>query len=66
MLSRPLGSDPADPRRGLAALTFTHRSYLVRTALDMVRLYPEVGPVAIWPHGVPADWTALALALSRS
>ncbi|WP_052710717.1 hypothetical protein [Pseudofrankia sp. DC12] len=39
-----------------------HRSRLVRTALDLAEHHPRVGPIVIWPDGVPLDLTALALA----
>ncbi|MBL7502296.1 hypothetical protein I6A84_19450 [Frankia sp. CNm7] len=62
VLSRSLGSDPTDAQgRGWATVTCLSRRSLVRAALDLVRVCPEVGPVAVWPAGVPAEWTALAL-----
>ncbi|OHV45344.1 hypothetical protein [Pseudofrankia sp. BMG5.36] len=62
VLTRPLGSDPADgTHRGWATVEYLPRSRLVRWAFELARCDPGVGPVAVWPHGVPAEWTTVAL-----
>jgi len=63
-LSRSLRSDPANPRdRGLATVAWIPRNLLVRWGLEIAALYPEVGPIAIWPREVSTERTALALAV---
>jgi len=39
------------------------RRLLVRFALEMAVTRPEAGPWAVWLAGVPAVWTAVALAV---
>jgi hypothetical protein len=63
LLARPFGPGPAgsvSTRR--PGVLLVPRRLLVRFALDIVSGHPEVGPVAVWPAGVPATWTAVALA----
>ncbi|MBL7486761.1 hypothetical protein I6A60_38215 [Frankia sp. AgB1.9] len=60
-LTRPFGSDPRGA--GSAGVAYIPRPLLVRWALEIVATCPEVGPVAVWPHGVAVEQTALALAV---
>jgi len=63
VLSRTL--HPGGPVDGPASVTYMHRSSLVRSALAFARMWPQVAPVVIWPSGVPAWSTALALATAH-
>ena len=49
-------------RSGLAALEWLDRRQLVRLAFAFALECPQAGPIAVWPLGVPAQATALALA----
>jgi len=63
VLSRAPWPSPGHDSSGGSAGLLLPRSVLVRVALELAERHPQVGPIVIWPRGVPAEQAAVALAV---